>query len=101
MTDHKPIALTDVFRVSPNQVASAVGEDLAILDLDHSIYYGLDAVGARIWELLQEPTPLTQVVSKLVSEFEVDEATASEDLLALVRELLDKQLVEVCASHVA
>lgn len=101
MTEHNPIALTDVFRVSPNQVASAVGEDVAILDLDHSIYYGLDAVGARIWELLQQPTPLTQVVSTLVEEFEVDAATASADVLALLGELLDKQLVERCASDVA
>ncbi len=101
MTELNPITLTDVFCVSPNQVASAVGQDVAILDLDHSIYYGLDAVGSRIWELLQQPTPLTQVVSTLVDEFEVDDATASSDVLALVQELLDKKLVERRASGVA
>jgi len=78
-----------------------VGEDVAILDLDHSIYYGLDAVGARIWQLLQQPTSLSQVVNVLVQEFDVDDATASTDLLALMAELVEKDLVERCASSVA
>ena len=100
MTSRKQLALTDIVSVRANQMASRVGDDLAILDLDRSVYYGLDFVGARIWELLQEPTELSTVLSVVVEEFEVDDATARADLLALVHELCDKQLVEVHAIDV-
>lgn len=96
----KPSALTDVVCVSASQVASRVGDDVAILDLDRSSYYGLNPVGARIWELIQEPTALSAVLAAVVAEFEVDEATARADLLALIDELIEKRLVTVHAADV-
>ena len=101
MTKTKPSALTDIVCVSATQVASRVGDELAILDLDRSVYYGLDPIGTRIWELIQEPTRLCAVLATVVAEFEVDEATARADLLALTDELIDKGLVTVHASDAA
>jgi hypothetical protein len=91
----KSVTLTDVVCVSASQVASRVGDEIAILGLDDGVYYGLDPVGARIWELLQQPTPLSRVLATLVLEFEVDEGTAQSDLLVLVSDLLEKKLVEL------
>jgi hypothetical protein len=101
MTQSRPSVLTDIVCVSASQVASRVGEELAILDLDHSVYYGLDPVGTRIWELIQDPTALSAVLAAVVAEFEVDEATAKEDLLTLIDALVDKGLVTVHASDAA
>jgi hypothetical protein len=95
MTERKGATLTDVVCISANQMASRVGDEVAILDLDRSIYYGLDPIGARIWELMQTPIPLSSVLDVLVTEFDVDDATARSDLLELVDELLATQLVEV------
>lgn len=101
MTRVKPAALTDIVCVSTSQVASRVGDEVAILDLDNSVYYGLDPVGARVWELIQEPKALSSVLESMLAEFEVDEATARSDLLALIDELIDKRLVEVRAADAA
>jgi hypothetical protein len=100
VAEQRGAVLTDVVCVTANQMASRVGDELAILDLDRSVYYGLDAVGARVWELLQTPTALSAVLSAVVEEFEVDREVASVDLLALVDELVDKDLVEFRPSHV-
>src|SRR5262249_16172455 len=101
MTQTRPVALSDTVCVSTSQVASHVGDELAILDLDHSVYYGLDPVGTRIWELIQEPTALSAVLAALVAEFEVDEVTAQADLLALINQLIEKHLVTVRQSDAA
>lgn len=95
MAQRKGATLTDVVCVSANQMASRVGDEVAILDLDRSKYYGLDPVGARIWELMQTPVALSAVLDALVAEFDVDNTTARNDLLALVDELLETQLVEL------
>jgi hypothetical protein len=92
MTPPNRTILTDMVCVSPSQVASRVGEELAILDLDRSVYYGLNPVGARIWDLIQEPKKVSSVLEVIVAEFEVDEATARADLFALIDELVDKGL---------
>jgi len=70
-----------------------VGDEAAILDLDAGVYYALDPVGARIFELLQQPTRLGEVVSTLVDEYDIDVETAGRDLLAFVGDLHDRRLV--------
>ena len=92
-----PLSLDTVVCATSNQVSSRVGDELVVLDLDSSLYYSLDPVGARIFELLQQPTPLGAVVDTVVAEFEVDVQTARADLLALVGTLVADKLVEARA----
>jgi hypothetical protein len=89
-----------VVQASPNQVSSRVGDEAAILDLDNSTYYSLDAVGARIFDLVQQPVLLSSVLATLLEEYDIDEPTARADLLELVSQLIDQRLVVVHAGNV-
>jgi hypothetical protein len=89
------ISLDSVLCASPNQVSSRVGEEAAILDLERSIYYSLDPVGARIFELFQRPIRLADVLAVVVAEYSVEYETARADLLALVEDLLSKDLLVI------
>jgi hypothetical protein len=77
------------------QVSSDLGGEVAILDLDAGMYYGMDEVGARIWELVKEPRLVEQIQAVILDEYEVDPATGKRDVLALLQQLTDKGLVEV------
>ena len=76
-------------------LSSEFGEEFIILNLRDGIYYGLDHVGARIWNLVRQPTTVTAVRDALVSEYEVDPAQAQEDLLRLLGDLASKGLIEI------
>ena len=54
---------------SKDQLASAIGAETVILGLSAGRYYGVDTVGARIWQLIQEPTEVADVRRTIVSEF--------------------------------
>jgi hypothetical protein len=89
-----PLSLATVVRATSNQVSSRVGDEIVVLDLDSCLYYSLDPVGARIFELIERPTRLDAVLDTVVAEFEVDAQTARTDLLALVHALVAQKLVE-------
>jgi Coenzyme PQQ synthesis protein D (PqqD) len=78
-----------------NQVSSDLGGEIAILDLEGGMYYGLDAVGARIWSLLQDPRTVEEIRDVLVGEYQVESNRCERDLLALVQRLVEEGLVEV------
>jgi hypothetical protein len=99
MTPSPPLSLESVVCARSNQVSSRVDDELVVLDLDSSLYFALDPVGARIFELVQTPTPLEAVLDQVVAEFEVDAAVARADLLSLVASLVEERLVEVRAGH--
>ena len=81
--------------VVDNQVSSDLGGEVAILDLKGGTYYGLDAVGSRIWSLIQEPREVEEMRDILVSEYEVEQDRCERDLIALLQGLADEALIEV------
>ena len=83
---------------SKDQLASAIGGETVILGLSAGRYYGVDAVGARIWQLIQEPTEVAEVRRTIVSEYAVDPERCEADLLKLLQQMIDAGLVEVRSS---
>jgi hypothetical protein len=77
------------------QVSSEIGEEVAILDLKAGTYYGLDTVGARVWELIQGPKSVGEIRNILLDEYEVEPKRCERDLLALLQTLVNEGLVEV------
>lgn len=77
------------------QLSTRLGDEIVILGLRDSVYYGLSDVGARIWDLIQTPRSLSALVEVLVAEYEVSPAEASEGLVQLLRELETRGLVAI------
>jgi len=78
-----------------DQVSSDLGGETAILDLKAGIYYGLDDVGARVWNLIQAPRNVSDIRDMLLEEYDVAPERCERDLLALLQRLVDEGLVEV------
>lgn len=76
------------------QVSAEVEGEAVILGLADGVYYGLDGVGARVWELLREPRSLAELRDTVVAEYDVDADTAWRDLLELLGDLAARRLVE-------
>jgi len=85
----------NVVCAASGQVSSRVGDEVAVLGLDRAVYYGLNPVGARVWELVQKPVRLDRVAEAIAAEYDVDESTARSDLMELVERLLAEGLLEL------
>ncbi|BBM69171.1 hydrogenase expression protein HypA [Rhodothermus marinus] len=91
---HAVLTLDTVVVASPEQVSSKLGEEVVILNLRNGVYYGLDPIGTRIWELIQEPRSVRQVCEVLLEEYDVTFEQCAEDVLALMRDLQAQGLIE-------
>ncbi|MBX2997317.1 MAG: PqqD family protein [Caldilineaceae bacterium] len=65
-----------------------------ILNLEDSAYYGLNSVGARIWDLIEEPVLVETICRQIMEEYDVDSNQCLADLLALLQEMEAKKLLE-------
>ena len=89
------IALDTTLRASDDAVSTAIPGETVILDPISGRYFGLDGVGARVWEMLQQSTTVRSMVAAITSEYDVDAATCEHDLRALLAQLDAKGLVIV------
>ena len=98
-TPHSPIPLSADARIvlSTEQVSCDLGGEAAIVNLKNGVYYGLDPVGARIWNLLRSPVTLAQLVDALLCVYEVERLTLESDIRSFVNQLAEQGLVEIAA----
>ena len=84
-------------RVStPRQVVTRLlGDELVLLNLDTEIYFGLDEVGTRMWDVLSSSPSVEAAFEQLLSEYDVDPASLRADLETLLTQLVDGGLVEL------
>jgi hypothetical protein len=66
-----------------------------ILNLGTGIYFGLDAVGSRMWTLFAASERLDRVAAALAAEYDVDPKTLEKDIVDLAEQLLAKGLVRM------
>lgn len=72
-----------------------MGAEQAILQLDSGKYYGLNPVGARVWQLLAEPRKVSEILTTLLAEYDVPADRCRADLFALLLKLREAGLIEV------
>jgi len=91
----RALSVSSIVVATKDQVSSDLAGEVAILHLNAGTYYGLDAMGARIWGLIQKPRTVGEIREVLVSEYEVEPARCESDLIALLQRLADEELIEV------
>ncbi len=81
--------------VSKDVVSCDLGGETAMLDMKEGIYYGLNEMGTVIWEYIQKPITIQEIMDKIREEYDVDEETCYIDLTELIKQMLENKLVEI------
>ncbi len=90
----EPLSLASRLRICDDVVFQNLQGELVLLHLKTNVYCGLDSIGTRIWQFLEEGKSLGEVVQLLLDEYEVAESQLTQDLLNLTRTLQEKELVQ-------
>ena len=80
-------------RVPEHVMSRALGEDCVMLDLESGTYFGLDEVGARVWQLLGEGKSVTETCEILARDYDASREQIESDVHELVSELAANGLV--------
>lgn len=80
--------------VTRDQVSCDIGGETAILSLSSGIYYGLDSIGSRIWDLIQQPRTIAELETILLEEYDVEADRIASDLRELCEKLAGARLIE-------
>jgi len=91
-----PQRFTKKITLSPEALFQEVGGEIVILDLKSEQYFGLNEVGARIWQLLAAHGDLQQAFDAVAKEFDVTPDQLEADINILIEELNNSGLISYC-----
>jgi hypothetical protein len=60
--------------------------------------YVLNGIGARVWQLLEQPTTVATVLEQLMGEFAVDAQTCELDVREFLLQLRAAELIRIASS---
>lgn len=86
--------LADRFRPRPQVVWTTHTDATVLLDADRGLYYTLNEVAGRAWELLAAGEPIVEILRCLEDEYEVSREGLEADVAALLKRLLGAALIE-------
>ena len=89
------ISLAQKVRVPDDVLVRELDGESVLLNLQTECYFGLDAIGTRMWTLLVASESIEAACEALVAEYDVAPERLHSDVQALIQQLLDQRLIEV------
>lgn len=84
----------ETYLVSTDVVSRIVAGEMVLLDLASGQYFGLNPVGTRVWERLNEgPCSIADLSRLIESEFEAPYEQIERDIIELARDLAGRELI--------
>jgi hypothetical protein len=76
-------------------MSAQVGDEVVMLHLDRNAYYDVDPIGAVIWQRLEMPAKVGDLVDWLIPRYEVDRETCLGDLVAFLSAALGEGVIRI------
>lgn len=81
--------------IEPSTVSADLDGGMVIIGQAQEQYYGLNEVGARIWQLIQMGLSLGEIQERLMAEYDTPAEVLWQDILRLADDLVREGLVIV------
>lgn len=80
----------------PESLSVDMDGDMVAMNIDTGGCFGISGIGPIIWELIETPRSIDELVSEFCREFDVDAQTARADLDAFMATLVESGMAQVC-----
>lgn len=80
---------------SDNVVGCDIQGEMVLLDLNSGIYFGLNAVGADIWNFVREEKSVEEIQHYLMSQYAVSLERCEAEVISLLSRLSERGLIRL------
>lgn len=93
------IGRDSIVRWSTDAVATEVNDEVVLMNLERDRCYALGSTGSEIWRRLSEPIQVSELISKLWSEYDSAPGQIEADVLRTLNEFAAEGLIQVYTAN--
>ncbi|MEH7096698.1 lasso peptide biosynthesis PqqD family chaperone [Neobacillus vireti] len=90
----KYISLESTVSLRPGNLVSDMDGEKVMLSIKNGKYYNLGGVGGDIWEQLEKPVLVSNIIKNLMSKYNVVQNVCEEQVLSFLLLLEEEQLID-------
>lgn len=95
MSDEKIISIESRVQQKVGLDSSDMDGEIVMMNMETGKYYCFNSVGSKIWKLIDEKQSVKDIVSKLISEFEVEPEVCESEVIKFLNGILNEELISV------
>ncbi|MCI2255186.1 lasso peptide biosynthesis PqqD family chaperone [Domibacillus sp. PGB-M46] len=95
MSNKQAISLKLIVSQSAGNLVSDMDGEKVMLNIDKGKYYNLGQLGGVIWELVEQPMAVQELVSTLCSLYQVEQSECENQVIEFLEKLMQEGLIQV------
>lgn len=84
-----------VQRKDDHLIVSELDNEMVMMDLKSGSYLSLNPTGCIIWNMIEEPIGINEIIEKLTNKFSVDYLTCTEETIKFLNSLAEKKALRI------
>lgn len=89
------IQLENAILRNPEIDATDLDGEVVMMNMEKGQYFMMNEVGSRIWEIIEEPIKVSELIDALLSEFEVEREECENTVMEFLDDLNHGDLIKV------
>lgn len=69
-------------------IDSQIDDEVVMMNVEKGSYYGLNNIGSAIWEALEEPKSINELVDKFTEEYDVSVEDCKTDITLFIENMV-------------
>jgi DNA-directed RNA polymerase delta subunit len=84
-----------IVRNDKNFMISPIGDELVMMNMENGSYIGINEVGTAIWEKLEQPRPVTELINYLLEMYDIEREECEKRTIKYLTDLIHQGMLIV------
>ncbi|MFC2104093.1 lasso peptide biosynthesis PqqD family chaperone [Bacteroidota bacterium] len=89
------ITLDTVIQQNREILASNLDGEKVMMSIQHGEYYGLGKAGTFIWDQIEKPVKIADLIYRITEKYNIDKEQCFKDISSFIKDLIEKELIIV------
>jgi hypothetical protein len=89
------LTLNSIIQRDSEVLVAEADQDLIMVNIANGYYYGLSDVARKIWDAIERPKRVSDLIDDLTARYNVSSSLCEEHTLVFLEALLDEGLLKV------
>jgi hypothetical protein len=89
------LKVDSIVQRDPDVIAAEADQDLVMVSIANGAYYGVSDVAREIWEAIEQPKKISDLIDDLSAKYKVDRSLCEQQTLSFLESLLTEHLLQV------
>lgn len=90
-----PIYMNTLISRNHGIIHSDMDGETVMMSIDLGSYFGLNTMATFIWECIDTPSTVADIITSIREHFDVEQAKCEKDTLEFLNDMVERKIIEI------